>query len=239
MLIAGLIVVAMWIAWSIFSSIAMALLQGALGINAAGNNIFAPAFQRAGPMFGDATGLMLFIATQILGALINTAAYAWLQTGLLRYSLSAARGRQPDLSLLFSSANYVLRMIGFSMLYTLIMYLIMGVGAIPGVIAQEPIVLIIGMLVALLIVAVVMLMFTLVPLFIVDRNEGVFQAMGNSWSYMSGNFLTVFGLFIVLGFLCALIAVFTCGIGYIGVIPYMCLLQTVMYLMATGQMARR
>ena len=52
---------------------------------------------------------------------------------------------------------------------------------------------------------------------------------------MDGNKGTVFGIFLVVGCLCLIAVVCTCGLGVFVVMPYMAALYAVVYLSCSGQ----
>ena len=49
--------------------------------------------------------------------------------------------------------------------------------------------------------------------FLLDRNMGVFESLRNSDTYMSGNKLVVFAVWLVVGLACAVFVVVTCLLG--------------------------
>jgi uncharacterized membrane protein len=75
----------------------------------------------------------------------------------------------------------------------------------------------------------------LAPCFIIDRDEGLFQAIGSSMRAMRGNKGTAFLIYVVLAVAGGLIMIVTCGLGLLGLIPYVAVLNAVMYLHATGE----
>ena len=72
--------------------------------------------------------------------------------------------------------------------------------------------------------------------FILDRNMGVFEALSNSDTYMSGNKLVMFAVLLIVGLASGLFACVTCYVGIILVYPFGGILTAVAYLMATGQL---
>ena len=163
-------------------------------------------------LFADST--ILLAGMQVSSSLFAMVVSAFLQVGLLRMQLVAARGEEASLGLLFSGADRFLPMIGYSLLSALLIMLGFVLFIIPGVILS--------------------LGFALGPYYLVDQQKGVVDSLKSSWEATSGNRgdLFLFGLvsacLILLG-LCA------CVIGVFGTASVVMLALAVIYLRRAGQ----
>jgi phage FluMu protein Com len=156
---------------------------------------------------------------QIAGALFQQVlaqgVYAFFLVGIARYMLQIARGEPAEIGQLFSGGSLLPQAFAIQM----ILFLGTVVGAIlllvPGIIFW--------------------LMFSQSPFMLVDQRANVGQSLSLSRAAMKGNKLTLFGLYLVTGLLGLAIMVFTCFIGLLGVVPFVMLLNAVVYLGVTGQ----
>jgi hypothetical protein len=71
--------------------------------------------------------------------------------------------------------------------------------------------------------------------FIADRGAGAIDSLKLSWDFMNGNRGVAFLLSLVVGLVGGLFACCTLGFGTIVLTPFICLMWTVIYLLATGQ----
>ena len=235
MLLGGLVMLGVLFGWNIISTIVTAIAQAALGIGP-----FANGGPGGPPAINDIGSLIGYIILQFVTGMVGIVVWAFLQAGMSLYMLDAPRGNPLQVGKIFTGGKYILRIFGFNFLTFLVIYGAVGIWFLIAVLAAQQnetriLVGVFGGGITVIALSVVLLMLGFTPLFIVDRNEGIFSAMKNSWQFMKGNFLVVFGLYIVMTLLCFLVTLFTCLIGYFGALPFLLLLQVMMYFMATGQ----
>lgn len=179
------------------------------------------------------------IVNQVVGLLVQT----WIQLGTIAVVLRMIRRGDARIGEFFNIGSYYPRGLGL----TFLIYLInVGIGVIclapAGLLAfgtREPELALVAGLIALpiflVIATVIMLRYFLGMYLIYDRNMGIMEAFLASPEYMRGNYLTLFLALLVSGFLGGLVALITCGVGLLFVMPYMFVLGAVFYVMATGQ----
>ncbi len=139
----------------------------------------------------------------------------WLGIGLQMFVLAVVRGEDANFGLLFAGGRYLLPIILCALLTAVIVMCGFVLLILPGFIF--------------------MMMLIQAQLLIIDRNMGVLDAMSTSRDVMVGNKMTVFAVWLVTGILGMLFTILTCGLGYFGFIPYMAILNIVIYLGVTGQ----
>jgi hypothetical protein len=142
----------------------------------------------------------------------------------------------------------LLRLFLFNLLVVVIVYGILGLCAIPGIVAivnqagTEWIVAGFAPVVLLGLPVVIWLTISwyLTALLIIERDQRLLEALGTSWRLMRGNRLIVFVGGAAVGALSLLFLLFTCVIlGLPLVIPFVTLFTCVVYLLATGQGVER
>jgi phage FluMu protein Com len=155
-----------------------------------------------------------FVTRQLV-ALVSNVPSLWLSLGLFTYLLKIARGEVALFGDVFSGGPYLLPAIGAF----LIMYICVVIGfillIIPGII--------------------VALMLSQAFLMLIDQNAGVIDSLRMSMQVTRGNKLTLFALGLVTMVIVLVVSIFTCGIGYFFVTPFVSLLFVVTYLSMTGQ----
>ncbi len=139
----------------------------------------------------------------------------WFNIGLSLFFLKTARGQHAELGDILAGGPYYLRILGASILFGLICLVGYILCIVPGVIFA--------------------LMFSQYYFLILDRNVGVMDSLNISKEIMTGNKLMLFAIGLVAGLVGLVIAVCTCGIGLLVVVPYLALLNPVIYLAITGQ----
>ncbi len=169
----------------------------------------------------------------------------WIGIGESIFYLKVARGQEAEISEIFSGAPYFLRIFGTNVLLQagwLFVALIVGVTvffALAGggleFARHIEIATNLGSLGAHFVFIFVMLIFFQYYYLIIDRNMGVFEALGASREIMSGNKLIAFFVFLVVFLLGGLFGICTCYVGFLFFIPYMGILYAILYLTATGQ----
>ncbi len=139
----------------------------------------------------------------------------WLGIGLQMFLLGVVRGEEARYGLLFAGGRYLLSIILCAMLTMVIIMF--------------------GLVLLIIPAFIFMMMLIQAQLLIIDRGMGVLDAMSTSREVMVGNKATVFALWLVTGIAGLLFTVLTCGLGYFGFIPYMAILNVMIYLGVTGQ----
>ena len=152
--------------------------------------------------YGDPAQLMTFAISSIVFYIIYFIITTIIQFGYQSYSLKVSN-RDATMSYgdLFSSARYLLKALGLSIMIGILVLLWSLLFIIPGIIAAY---------------SYSQAIFVLVE----DPNKGVMQCIRESKEMMIGHKWEYFVL--ELSFiLWELLAIFTCGLGYIYVYPYM------------------
>lgn len=180
---------------------------------------------------------------QGVSQIINMVFQAWITAGAIMYIVDMARYGNARFSDIFRGHPYLLRLFLFNLLVLVVVYGILGLFAVPGIVALAmkagtewivagfaPVVVI-----GLPLVIWLTISWYLTALLIIDRDQKLLEALGTSWRYMRGNRLIVFVGGAAVGALSLLFTLVTCGIGMLLVIPYVTLFTCVIYLLATGQ----
>ncbi|RIK83333.1 MAG: hypothetical protein DCC68_04215 [Planctomycetota bacterium] len=221
-LLTGLTLCVVHVVFNFISSAISSALGGAVN--------FAPG--RAAPNID----LGSVVIAQIVIQLIGWVAYTWLQMGTIRCFLRIARGEPASVGDIFSGGPYLLR----GMLINLIFFVTGLIGAILAFAAMAAgggdLLAFFAVLAVLAIVNVVIYLSVSQSFAaVVDRDMPAIDGIKTSISVMSGNRLTLFLLFLVVGIVGGLFSLVTCFIGFVAVVPYIGLLQAVFYLQCTGQ----
>ena len=149
--------------------------------------------------------------------------------------LSLARGNAVELGQIFSGSPWMWKLFGLNVFRGIVNLAITYGCLAPGFFTQDEMALQAGNLVGTVLNWIVALCILLSSYFIVDRNFRVFESIGSSLNFMRGNKFTAFLIYFFV-FLIGMIAMLvTCGIGSIFFMPYLILLNAVIYLQATGQ----
>ena len=241
--------------WNIFQSqLGVAVLFGlcVLGVQITGNIVMVPIGLAAQFLATQFVGNPEVAAalSQFLHYLLSIIVEVFITCISVRFALDLMRGHASPLGAMWNVVPYFLRVLGFQLLIVLVGGVLIAVCAIPVIIAyivQDESMILIGAIItgvlaiptvaALVILA---LMVFLTSFFIIDRGEGVIEALQNSIHYMKGNKLTSFLVLIIVTLAAFGVTVFTCCIGTVlFVTPYMALLTAVLYVSATGQWVSR
>jgi phage FluMu protein Com len=193
-----------------------------------------------GAAIGDPTATVIIaqsagIVAQLFGM--------WIGIGQALYFIKTVRGREASLGDIFAGGPYFLRILGATILFTCGWILLCGVCAIPGVaigftVGGENGLILgagLGVLIAIVPMAIYTLGFSQYYYLIIDHNAGAVESLSLSWQVTRGNRLTIFAIGLIAGILGMLVVLFTCLLGILAVAPYMALLYPVMYLAMTGQ----
>ncbi len=171
-----------------------------------------------GAMFGlalqDLDGVAYFGAS-LIQQLVTQAIGAYFYLGMIAFMLRVARGQPTDFATLFSGHRWLVY--GFFVQIIIFLAIIGGIILliIPGII--------IG------------LMLSQSLFMIVDQDTDIGGALRRSVEVTDGNKWTLFATYLVAGIASMVVALFTCGLGVLVVVPYMNLLAAVVYLGVTGQ----
>lgn len=228
--------------WAVFKP---AMSQMAVfGLVIMGANVILQIIGQGGGAAAQATREpVIFVGFTIINTLFGMVAQMWLNIGSSIYMLKAARNEQPSINDLGAAGPFFLRAILMQIIVTLISAGILAVCLAPAgillvanrdrdaaIIAAG-----IGGLIAAVPLVYLFYSWFLGLFFIVDRNLSATEALAESRRFMSGNRLITFLILLVVGFVGSLFGILTCCIGFILVVPYMALLNTTIYLSATGQ----
>jgi hypothetical protein len=180
-----------------------------------------PNLASAGSGILDATGilesgsmlsLMIGLSASLIALIINQ----FLQVGLVRMFVAAAKGQEASLGLLFSGADRFLPMVGYSIVsgFAVVFGLVLLI--VPGVILA------IGL--------------SLGQYYLIDQRQGVFESMKLSWEVTRGNRMDLFIFFLVGGAL-ALLGLCACFVGTFVTTSIVMAAMAVIYLRRSGQAA--
>jgi len=182
-----------------------------------------------------------FVAQQVWGQVIG----ALLMCVALYVGLALARRSSAPFAGLGDAFSSYLRLLGYSLLVGLLTIVIIAACAIPfaaigafGGRDMLPVGIGVSLLLAIPVYIVLMayvLSWVLAPLFIIDHNMGVVDAMTTSRQFMIGNRLSLLATGIVVGIVGMVFVLVTCGLGLILLYPFGFLIMVVAYLSATGQ----
>ncbi|UQA61021.1 hypothetical protein [Polyangium aurulentum] len=146
-------------------------------------------------------------------ALVSMVLSAYLQAGLLRVYLSAARGGAVNVGDLFSGKNF-LTLLGANLLLGLAVVVGFVFCIIPGIFLA--------------------LAFSMTSFYVVDAGMGPIRAMEASWQVTTGQKGALFG-FGFLSVLIALAGLLACGVGLLVASPVIGIGLTIIYLRLSGQ----
>jgi hypothetical protein len=163
-------------------------------------------------LFGDDSLFLMLITGS--ASLIAMVASIFLQVGLLRMFVAAARGQEASLGLLFSGIDRFLPMLGYSMLSGMAVLVGLIFLIVPGVILA------IGL--------------SLGQYFLIDQRQGVIQAMKSSWQATSGNKGDLFLFFLVGGGL-TILGLCACFVGVFVTSSVVMAAMAIIYLRRSGQ----
>jgi hypothetical protein len=146
--------------------------------------------------------------------LVSQVFSVWITIGQTRYFLKVARGQPAEIGEIFSGGPWLLPIIGAGILFGLMVFGGTLLLIVPGIILA--------------------LMFSQFYYLIIDRNLGVMDSLSKAKEITNGNKMTLFLMHLVcMGLSIAGLLAFCVGI--FAVIPYITLLQVMVYLSMTGQ----
>ena len=179
--------------------------------------------------------LLVVIAMAIVAYFALAVLLCWLFAGLTQLTTRIAKGETHSINDIFLGGPHTLRMFGFLFLQNLVTHgLGLAVG-IPLIFIDSLFVHVIFRLVAVVISLFVVLTWFLCPYLIVDRGNGIIEAMRESAEYMSGKRLVALAINLVVVLGMSLFTVATVGLGFLLAWPFMLLSMAVTYVKATGQ----
>ena len=190
-----------------------------MGIRFAFNFVVGTGFNIAGAIAGGAAGRnevpVLAISIMSIGNIVTALFGVWIQIGQTKYFLKVARGQPAEITEIFTGGRHFLPILGATILFGIVVFLGFVALIVPGVILS--------------------LMFSQYYYLILDRDETIIDSLKTSRELMQGNKLTLFAIGLVAGGLGLLLGIVTCGVGFLAVIPFLALLNVVVYLTLTGQ----
>ncbi len=157
---------------------------------------------------------IIFAAIELLFLVFGMVLNAYLQAGMLRYSIELAKGMRPAFGRIFLPINQFFGFVAVSFLLWLIVFAGLILLIIPGII--------------------LMLMFFCAPAVYLDGKGGILESFGVSRTITRGNRLTIFALFVVNSLLLVLATLVTCGLAAIVGPPFFALLTAVIYTHCAG-----
>jgi len=194
---------------------------------------------------------VIIVGFQLVNQFISFFIQTWITLGIAAFGLKLCRTGRAEVSDFFGVGSFFLRGLGMQLLIGLLVAGVVLLCLLPIVVVlvaqggpsgveDNPVPMILTAIVcvmAAMVLAIwIQLRLCLAIPFLLDRNMGVFDSMQNSNTYMSGNKLTMFGVWIVVGFASAVVVICTCLIGTIFVYPFGGILTALAYLTATGQL---
>jgi hypothetical protein len=200
--------------------------------------------QVIGGMANASQVVAIIIGAQVVSFLINIVVQTWVGIVSILFCTRMARDRQADLNVVSQAGPFLGRALGLSIVlggvFLLIVLVFCGTPAlITWIVTREEdataIAAIAGIVVCMIPLTLVMMNFMLSLFFVVDRQEGVFAAMGMSRRFMQGNKLTAFLTLFVMQIVGGLFILCTCCLGRVIYDPFSILVLALMYLTATGQ----
>lgn len=202
-------------AWSVFGDRWLSVLAAIVIVGII--SIISSVIQELGitPIAKSIQERAVGITLIVIYGLFHQILVLWLSIGAQMFTLGVVRGEEPQYGLVFAGGRFLLPVILAAILTMLIVMLGLVLLIIPGIIFA--------------------MMLMQAQLLIIDRNIGVTDALSLSRAVMAGNKLTVFALGLVVSIVGMLFVLVTCGLGYFAFIPFMAILNIVIYLGVTGQ----
>ncbi|MEO7097547.1 MAG: hypothetical protein ABI175_30075 [Polyangiales bacterium] len=151
----------------------------------------------------------IFGVTTFIGQIIG----AWINCGMVKIYLDAARGREPHVPDLFSGGARFLPMLGANLLIFLVVFFGMILLIVPGIIAA--------------------LGLSLTQYYVIDREMGPMEALRASWDAMKGNKGRMFG-FMWAAFGIMLLGALACCMGTLAAAPTVGVAMAIIYLRVSG-----
>jgi phage FluMu protein Com len=228
--------------WSIFQrqwGMCLVVLLIVLAITLTLNFAVSAGTRLTSALTGDRDSSTTF---SVLGNLASWMIGIWLGIGQSVYFLKTARGQVADISDVFAGGPYFWRILRAVILLVLMIGGVLFVCTLPlqwvgGMNIQDasPGLVVLGAIVAFAVYVYVMLMLSQFYYLILDRNVGVMDSFHLSQRLMRGNKLRLFLIWLVAILVGGLLALLTCGLGILAVMPFFSLMSPVIYLVITGQ----
>jgi len=168
-----------------------------------------------GAILGREFGQVAEVPLMLLMNLVFYLIVFYLQLGVQMVFLKIVKGENPEISLLFGAGPYLGRMFLCSIIFGIVTTLGYILLIIPGIILA--------------------LMFWPYPYLLIDRNLPGIQSFTESRKITQGNLLNLFGVFLASLGIILLGGLLTLGIGFIFLLPFAFLIQTVAYAEMTSQ----
>lgn len=181
----------------------------------------------------------------IIGPLASSLFSVWIYIGVALGLLKIARGQETSLGELFNGGAYFLRVFGASLLYGLMVMGVFSILFFPALVGilvalqggDEALMIFAAIGLGLLcwIPAMILsLMYSQFYYLIIDRDVGVLESFSLSREITTGNKLTLFVIWVLIGLL-NMAGVLPCFLGLLFTIPFTALLNLIVYLAMTGQ----
>lgn len=175
-------------------------------------------------------------------SLVSTFAQVWLHLGMMIFCLKASRGLDASFGDVLSGSRFYGRGLAGSLLFQLAGIILMSICLLPAMLVGQgagnadaaQILSMLGIAAYGLCMIVFSLLFSPFYPLLVDRDLSTLETLRVCIQITSGNRLSLFALFIVLGLIMFASAI-PCGVGLIFSLPYMMLTMTVAYLRMTSQ----
>jgi hypothetical protein len=181
--------------WELFKQ-HWAVLWGALGVVILVNVVFSLATERQSPEVTFAISILSFLVTR------------YIQLGLMRVSLNVAAGRPAAVMQLFGEHQKLLRYIGASIVYGVIVVCGLLLLIIPGIVWS--------------------IKYGYYGLLILDKNMKVFDAISMSGKMTEGAKMQLFGVAILM-ILLTLVSIIPLGLGLLVTVPMAVVLTPLLY----------
>lgn len=156
---------------------------------------------------GGGVPILVTLVTLVLG-LLNNVVSVFLSLGVTQITLNLVSGKEANVGLLFSGLPKLLRAIGASILYTLMVMVGLILLVVPGIFLA--------------------IRFAYFMHAIVDRDKGVIDSLSYSWSLTTNNWGNIF-LLGLLSFGLAIAGLLALCVGVLVAIPIIMLMSSVAY----------
>lgn len=209
-----------------------------------GTSIITVPISLAAQASGDVT---VAVILEIVSAILSQVFGAFIAAVGFRYTLDVLSGSRSPFDRAFKVFPFVLRVLGANIVVGLLVFasiLLIALPAIPVFFFgrnNEVLMIATFAVIGVVVFAMYIFVFTrlcLPVLFIIDRGEGVIESVSSSFTYTKGNALTIFLSMLVIGLAGSVVALVTCGLGLIAVIPVMLTALAIIYRLTTGQPPR-
>ncbi len=160
----------------------------------------------------------------------------------VRYSLNVTAGSQEPMQGAFNILPYFVRLVLTQLLVVLLVYAVVLVCLAPLLVLiplQDDTIMLGGAIflgiIAFIAAIYVGIRLSLASPFIIDRNQGIVEAISSSAAYTKGNVLAIFLAALVILLLMIFLLIFTCGLGMVIFFPFQFMTIVLIYRLITGQ----